>query len=601
MPDDPRDTSTTENSTPTEPAPRSPWPARPSLPSAEDVPPDPEAEETSEGTSRARSIFNRFRRGRMTPEDLQTRLMFGEEKPSEMGTDDAPAIAPARVPIRRPAAEDPANSPPPAPAALPSPPPAGSRPTPPIEAILAAQETVEAGAAPEPASEPAVTSRPVTPWMTTPGTLVAGSPPDRTDPATPPEPAAPLSPVAPWLATTALAAGTAPAKGEEETVPAQPEPELPAIAGEPPTAPWIAESPSPELIVAATTPDEPAEATPAETSDAGTVPTVDVPPPATVTPVARPIEAAEATARTSMPAPVTASRFEAFKDETGAASETSTVRLANGTGAERKASPDWAAFRPIPVPLNPYMLLLSALGSIVMLAYLLVEPSPRGFLILGAAVVAAGLDGTLRATWRVTYAGRETTAALFMPAIFVLAVPPLIEHNVRGLAVLPAGLAAGLAFFAIVAAQVGSARPGASYYPWARTVSTAGAYAAGFAFFSLTYVFNLGVVAAALATGLVTLMLAIEVLREGEIDSTETVGYAAAAGAAVGQWRLALHYLPVDGYLAGLAVLLGFLLVTGLLQAYITRGLNRRATIDHAVVAFAGAVLVVGARVAGLA
>ena len=76
---------------------------------------------------------------------------------------------------------------------------------------------------------------------------------------------------------------------------------------------------------------------------------------------------------------------------------------------------------------------------------------------------------------------------------------------------------------------------------------------------------------------------------------------AAAAGATVGQWRLALHYLPVDGYLAGLAVLLGFLLVTGLLQAYITRSLDRRATIDHALIALAGAALVIGARAAGLA
>lgn len=588
MPDDPSDTSTTEGSTP-EPVARVPWLARPPLPSAEDVLSGPEAEETSEEPSRARSIFNRFRRSRMTPEDLQTRLMFGEEKPSEARADDAPALAPARVPVRRPAGEDAATSLPPAPPA------AGSRPTPPIEAVLAAQETAETSVTPEPAPEPPTAARPVTPWMTAPGVPTDVPPRDLAEPATTPESPAPRSPASPWLATTtAPAAGAAPAEGEEVAAAEQPEPELPAVASEPPTAPWIAEPSPPEVILAATMPDEPADVTLAETSDARVVPAADV-----LRTSAQSLEE-EATAGASTPL-VTASRFEAFKDETGPALETSAARPADAPAPERGASRDWAAFRPIPVPLNPYMLLLSALGSIVMLAYLLVEPSPRGFLILGAAVVATGLDGTLRATWRVTYAGRETTAALFMPALFVLAVPPLIEHNVRGMAVLPAGLAAGLAFFAIVAAQVGSARPGASYYPWARTVSTAGAYATGFAFFSLTYVFNLGVVAAALATGLVAVMLAIEVLREGEIDSTETAGYAAAAGAAVGQWRLALHYLPVDGYLAGLAVLLGFLLVTGLLQAYITRSLDRRTTLDHAVVAIVGALLVVGARVAGLA
>ncbi len=289
----------------------------------------------------------------------------------------------------------------------------------------------------------------------------------------------------------------------------------------------------------------------------------------------------------------------AFEDRRPVALSASSVPLPVEAEVEQPSM--WAALRPIPVPLNPYMLLLTAVATLVTLAYLLVEPSPRWFLILGAVAVAGGLDGALRATWRVTYRDEDTTPALFMPAIFILAVPPLIEHNVRGLTVIPAGLAFGLAFLAIVAAQVGSARPGAPYYAWARTVSIAGTYGAAFAFFSLTYVYDLGLGAAAVASALVALMLAIEVLREGEIDAAETAGYAAAAGAAVGQWRLALHYLPVDGYLAGLAVVLGFLVVTGLLHAYVTRGLDRRTTIDHAVVATFGAALVIGARVAGLA
>lgn len=356
---------------------------------------------------------------------------------------------------------------------------------------------------------------------------------------------------------------------------------LPAEVG-----PEVAASPAAATVAAPPPPAPPVEA-PAVTSERAAE-AATPPPPATPPPVTVPPE--PAAAWLPLPAPTFEVReYDDPFDTTPAAAD------------DPRPSHGWAALRPVPVPVSPYMLLLTGLATLVTLAYLLVEPSPRWFLILGATAVAAGLDGTLRATWRVTYADRETTPALFMPAIFILAVPPLIEHNVRGLGVVPAGLAAGLAFFAIVAAQVGSARPGASYYPWARTVSTAGAYAAGFAFFSLTYVYDLGIGIAALATGLVALMLAIEVLREGEIDATETAGYAAAAGAAVGQWRLALHYLPVDGYLAGLAVLLGFLLVTGLLQAYITRSLDRRATVDHAVVALAGAALVIGARVAGLA
>lgn len=484
--------------------------------------------------------------------------MFAEEQSSEGGTDAAPAIEPARMPPRRPAAEDvPPSSPSPASPAQPapaSPPVAGSRPTPPIEAIIPAEnaEPLEAATAQEPVTTPAPT---------------------------------PAPPVTPWMAVRSSSAA-APVEARDGETDDQAATRSPAGVPSPTPTPWMA-TPSSSGTTPAATPMQAQDATREDATDP-TMPRASAPP-AVAPAVTQPVET---------PPLVTASRFDVFEYEEHVVAVPPAAAAAD---AGPRAALGWPALRLIPVPLNPYVLLLSGLASLVMLAYLLVEPSPRGFLILGAAVVAAGLDGTLRATWRVTYAGRETTAALFMPAIFILAVPPLIEHNVRGLAVVPAGLAAGLAFFAIVAAQVGSARPGASYYPWARTVSTAGAYAAGFAFFSLTYVYNLGIVVAGLATGLVALMLAIEVLREGEIDAIETAGYAAAAGAAVGQWRLALHYLPVDGYLAGLAVLLGFLLVTGLLQAYITRSLDRRATIDHAAVAFAGAVLVVGARVAGLA
>ena len=526
MPDDPRDASTPEEQTPP-----SPWAARRPLPSVEGVPSEPEADEAA---PRPRSIFNRFRRGRPTPEDLQTRLMFPEEEPAAVEADELPTLEPARSPWRRPTSEDSAAAPPltltpAAPAATPL-----SRPTPPVEAFLPAEMVEDVPDAAEPTPTVAATAVPPLPLVAAPSIAATATPV--------PPPAWPVE---------------APAIAPEHA------PEVEA----PEAAPAITERPAASVIPA---------------------------PPAVVkAPEAAPVAPVVPTAW-QLPPPLAPSTEARSYNERPTATPPAAEQ-------DPKPSRGWAAFRPIPVPVNPYMLLLTGLATLVTLAYLLVEPSPRWFLILGATAIAAGLDGTLRATWRVTYAGRDTTPALFMPAIFILAVPPLIEHNVRGLGVVPAGLAAGLAFFAIVAAQVGSARPGASYYPWARTVSTAGAYAAGFAFFSLTYVYDLGIGVAALATALVALMLAIEVLREGEIDATETAGYAAAAGVAVGQWRLALHYLPVDGYLAGLAVLLGFLLVTGLLQAYITRSLDRRATIDHAVVALAGAALVIGARVAGLA
>lgn len=534
-------------------APLSPWSVRHSLPhSLDDDEPDTTPEEGP--PAQRRSIFNRFRRNRTAPSDLQPRLSLPDDPAGIDPTPEdelaPPPLEPARSPWRRPDEITPATVTPSSTASgafvAPTVP---TRPTPPIEAVLAAStftpiEEPNIEPSPQAAATAAESSREVavaTPAVETsePAMVVSEQPaPEVVPPQPEPEP-----PVGASARSEARTEGPTEDPTDEPVIPAVAEPAAAivetqvAVVIDEPTAFLEVDQPAPMLV----------------------------PPPGP-----RPYDAPSVTA----------------SDE-----------------PERKpeASRAWGGFRPIPVPINPYMIVMSGLVTLVTLAYLLVEPSPRWYLVMAAIAVVGGLDGTLRATWRVTYRDTETTPALFMPAIFILAVPPLIEHNVRGLNVLPAGLLTGLAFFAIVAAQAGSARPGAPYYAWARTVSTAGAYAAGFAFFSLTYVYDLGVGASALACGLVALMLAIEVLREGEIDATETAGYAAATGAAVGQWRLALHYLPVDGYLGGLAVVLGFLVVTGLLQAYITRSLDRRTTIDHAVIATAGAVLVVGARMAGLA
>ncbi len=51
-------------------------------------------------------------------------------------------------------------------------------------------------------------------------------------------------------------------------------------------------------------------------------------------------------------------------------------------------------------------------------------------------------------------------------------------------------------------------------------------------------------------------MLAVETLREGEVDPLETLGFALVTGVILAETRWLLYYLPVDRYLAGLTLLL---------------------------------------------
>jgi len=251
---------------------------------------------------------------------------------------------------------------------------------------------------------------------------------------------------------------------------------------------------------------------------------------------------------------------------------------------------------------NGYLAVITGLVTLSFLMFVLVEPSPRWTLLVVSLGVAAGMDGVLRATWRAAFArGEDTTPYLFLPALYVFAAPLLIEHNVSGHAVLAWSLFAGVGFGAIAVAEVLSVRTGSPLYAYARMVTTGSAYFAAFSLLALTYVLDLHIVPAFVATWLIGSMLGVEVVREGEVDPMETAVFAGLVGLLLAQVRWLLFYLPLDGYLAGLALVLVFYFVTGVLHSYVVRQLNAITATEYGLVTVIGMLLVGAARVAGLA
>lgn len=247
-------------------------------------------------------------------------------------------------------------------------------------------------------------------------------------------------------------------------------------------------------------------------------------------------------------------------------------------------------------------MVLTALVTLSFLMFLLIEPTQRWIALFGVTIAALGTDGVLRsARRRPIDLGLDPTPQLFLPALFALALPVFIEHNAHGLWVPLAGLAAGTAFGAVVTAEVHSVR---AHEPWlarAKLVTTAAAYLAGFALFSLTYSFELDLMPAIAAVALVAGLLSIELLRDAAAEPVDTLGFAAVTAFVVGELRWALYFVPIDGHLAALALLLGFFFVSGVLHAHITRHLERAVLFEYGVIAGAGVALVVAARAADLA
>ena len=245
---------------------------------------------------------------------------------------------------------------------------------------------------------------------------------------------------------------------------------------------------------------------------------------------------------------------------------------------------------------------LTVLVTLTFLMYLLVEPTQPWIALLGAVVAALGTDGVLRAArYRAIDLGLDPTQQIVLPALYALAVPLFIEDTFRGFWVLAGGLVAGLGFGAALVAQVHSTRAYEEWLEFARPVASAAVYVTAFALFSLTYVFGLALVPALAAVALASGLLAIELLRDGHADPPDTLAFAGVVALVVTQLRWALHFVPLDGHLAALALLLGFFLTSGVLHAHLTLQLRRTVVAEYVAIAALGGALIVGASTAGLA
>jgi hypothetical protein len=245
---------------------------------------------------------------------------------------------------------------------------------------------------------------------------------------------------------------------------------------------------------------------------------------------------------------------------------------------------------------------LTFVVTLSFLMYLLIEPTPAWLALVAAVVAAVGADRVLRlARPRSVALGIDPTLQVALPALYALAIPVLLEDMVRGWWALPAGLAAGLGFGVVLVAQVHSVRPYEQWLAFARPVASAAVYVTVFALFALTYLFDLGLAPALAAVAVAAWLLAVELLRDGHADPSDTVAFAGVVALLVTQLRWALHYVPLDGYLGALALLLAFFLATGLLHAHLTLQLRRAVVAQYVAIAAVGGVLIVGARGAGLA
>ena len=253
------------------------------------------------------------------------------------------------------------------------------------------------------------------------------------------------------------------------------------------------------------------------------------------------------------------------------------------------------------LPRSAHVPLLAVAYGLGLALFLAVEPTKPWILLAVVALVGLGSDGILRSHPGAQLRGFADTAPfLFLPVLLSLASGLFLEEVVLGYWTAPAVVGAAVLLAAALYGEYVSVLSRGPSYALGRFLLNLLTYLAAFAFYAVVYTFDVDLLPSAFAIALFSLLLAVEVFREAEVDAYRALVFSAVIGLAVGEARWVLYFIPLEGFLAAVLLLLVFYLATGLIQHHLTDNLNRSIAAEFALVTAVGLVIVIVGRALSL-
>jgi hypothetical protein len=244
--------------------------------------------------------------------------------------------------------------------------------------------------------------------------------------------------------------------------------------------------------------------------------------------------------------------------------------------------------------------LLALAFTIGLALFISIDPVQPWILLVLTALMALGADGIIRSHPRGEFHTIADTAPyLFVPVLFTLSAGLFLEDLILSYWAVPAVIGAGVLMGGALYAEHISVEPDDEQFPLARFALNVITYLTAFGFYAVVYGFDVDLLPAAFAVGLISMLLSIEIFREAEADPLRALVFAAVIGIIVAEARWVLYFIPLEGFLAGVFILLVFYLTTGVISHYLTEHLDRTVLAEFAFVTAAGLAIVVGGRVLG--
>jgi hypothetical protein len=241
--------------------------------------------------------------------------------------------------------------------------------------------------------------------------------------------------------------------------------------------------------------------------------------------------------------------------------------------------------------------LLSLIYAIGLALFVTIEPTRPWLLLALTAIMALGADGIIRSHPRGGFQTvADTSPYLFVPVLFTLSSGLLLEDVILGYWSVPAVIGAAVLMGATLYAEHVTVETDNPSFGIARFVLNVLTYLTAFGFYAVVYGFDVELGPAAFAVGLVSMLLAIEIFREAEADPLRVLVFAAVIGVIAGEARWVLYFLPLEGFLAGVFILLVFYLASGVIANYLQEKLNVTVLLEFVAVTAAGLAIVIGGR-----
>ena len=244
--------------------------------------------------------------------------------------------------------------------------------------------------------------------------------------------------------------------------------------------------------------------------------------------------------------------------------------------------------------------LLAIVFAIGLAMFISIDPVRPWILLALTAIMGLGADGIIRSHPRAQFHTIADTAPyLFVPVLFTLSAGLFLEDVILGYWQIPAVVGASALMAAALYAEHISVEPDHPQFPMARFALNVLTYLTAFGFYAVVYGFDVDLLPAAFTVGMISMLLSIEIFRDAEADPLRALVFAAVIGVIVGEARWVLYFVPLEGFLAGVFILLVFYLTTGVISHYLTEHLDRTVLMEFAMVTAAGLAIVIGGRTLG--